>query len=313
MPKTPDRFPGARYEEEIFLESLSGDPTVAGQVRNVGGTFRVVDSGGVFSLRDMGNVTNDAQLKRAAGDFATFTEKTTPDDADLVLIEDSADGGSKKKVQISNISGFGGSVILTSVVLSPWVDNTIAHGLGRPYIGFIPIRPRGVVCNLRAGLTASVTMAQWWNTVPLDTTSYDLGGHWDVVNHQMLAPVSGDYQFSAAIEWNTPPVGTQLRLGVNVAGSRYELHGSHVSATHTYWPVGESLTRLRTTSGSIIKLEGYHEYAGTVGVWPYENVTRLHVALIDDGIRESPTTNPAPQTNILLRVSYTQTVDLMVF
>lgn len=53
----------------------------------------------------LGSVTNDAQLKRAAADFATFTEKTTPVSADLLLIEDSAASGAKKKLQLANLPG----------------------------------------------------------------------------------------------------------------------------------------------------------------------------------------------------------------
>jgi hypothetical protein len=56
----------------------------------------------------LGNVTDDAQLKRAANDFSTFTEKGTPVGADLILIEDSAAAGVKKKVQITNLPGGGG-------------------------------------------------------------------------------------------------------------------------------------------------------------------------------------------------------------
>jgi len=55
------------------------------------------------------NVTDDAQLKRAASDFSTFTEKTTPVAADIVLIEDSADSNNKKKVLMSNMLGGGGT------------------------------------------------------------------------------------------------------------------------------------------------------------------------------------------------------------
>jgi hypothetical protein len=58
----------------------------------------------------LGNVSNDSQLKRAAGDFATFAEKVTPVGADLLLIEDSAASGAKKKVQITNLPGSGGGV-----------------------------------------------------------------------------------------------------------------------------------------------------------------------------------------------------------
>lgn len=44
----------------------------------------------------LNNVTNDAQLKRAAADISTFTEKTTPVSADLLLIEDSAATNAKE-------------------------------------------------------------------------------------------------------------------------------------------------------------------------------------------------------------------------
>jgi len=64
---------------------------------------------GASSQVGLGNVTDDAQLKRAAGDFATFTEKTTPASADLVLIEDSAAAGAKKKIQVGNLPGGGGT------------------------------------------------------------------------------------------------------------------------------------------------------------------------------------------------------------
>jgi len=51
----------------------------------------------------LGNVTNDAQLKRAAGDFNTFTEITNTEDTDILLIEDYSDSYNKKKVQITNL------------------------------------------------------------------------------------------------------------------------------------------------------------------------------------------------------------------
>lgn len=65
-------------------------------VTSVNGQSGVV----VLDKTDIGltNVTNDAQLKRSAGDINTFTEKVTPVDADIVIIEDSEDSFNKKKV-----------------------------------------------------------------------------------------------------------------------------------------------------------------------------------------------------------------------
>ena len=76
-------------------------------VTSVNGQSGVV----VLDKTDIGltNVTDDAQLKRAAGDINTFTEKATPVDADIVLIEDSEDSFNKKKVLLSNMLGGGGA------------------------------------------------------------------------------------------------------------------------------------------------------------------------------------------------------------
>jgi hypothetical protein len=51
----------------------------------------------------LGNVTNDGQLKREAGDFNTFTQKTTAVAGDILLIEDSTSSNSKKKLLMSGI------------------------------------------------------------------------------------------------------------------------------------------------------------------------------------------------------------------
>jgi len=54
--------------------------------------------------RTLKNVTDDAQLKRAAGDiFGTIPEKASPVDNDIVLIEDSAAAHAKKWIKISSL------------------------------------------------------------------------------------------------------------------------------------------------------------------------------------------------------------------
>ena len=68
----------------------------------------------------LGNVTNDAQLKRAAGDINSFAEKTSPAAADMLLLEDSAASYAKKKVRIGNLpSGGGGSTTFTGLSDTP--------------------------------------------------------------------------------------------------------------------------------------------------------------------------------------------------
>ena len=53
----------------------------------------------------LGNVSNDAQLKRSAGDINSFTQKSNPVADDIILIEDSADNFNKKKVPVASLSG----------------------------------------------------------------------------------------------------------------------------------------------------------------------------------------------------------------
>jgi len=52
------------------------------------------------------NVTNDAQLKRSAGDFASFSSKATPVANDILLIEDSANANAKGKITLDSVRQF---------------------------------------------------------------------------------------------------------------------------------------------------------------------------------------------------------------
>jgi hypothetical protein len=81
----------------------------------------------------LSNVTNDAQLKRGAGDFASFTSKVTPIGGDVILLEDSADSTNKKYSTISSIS----HTILNdigsnahSVIDTHLGDSTIHYSIG---------------------------------------------------------------------------------------------------------------------------------------------------------------------------------------
>lgn len=62
MTKTPDRFPGSLVEEEIILGDQTEDPSDAGAVRYVSGSFRAKDESGVFNLRSGSGLT-EAQHK----------------------------------------------------------------------------------------------------------------------------------------------------------------------------------------------------------------------------------------------------------
>nr|QNO41547.1 hypothetical protein MPGNBCFJ_00011 [Methanosarcinales archaeon ANME-2c ERB4]QNO42061.1 hypothetical protein NIICAKKE_00011 [Methanosarcinales archaeon ANME-2c ERB4]QNO42292.1 hypothetical protein OEDCDHIP_00009 [Methanosarcinales archaeon ANME-2c ERB4]QNO42451.1 hypothetical protein LBOOMNCC_00004 [Methanosarcinales archaeon ANME-2c ERB4]QNO42681.1 hypothetical protein GKPKHNMI_00003 [Methanosarcinales archaeon ANME-2c ERB4] len=61
------------------------------------------------------SVRYDQVMRRAAGDINSFAEKTTPVNADMVIIEDSAASYAKKKVQVGNLPGGGGSTTWTGL------------------------------------------------------------------------------------------------------------------------------------------------------------------------------------------------------
>lgn len=88
-----------RWSGSTYVEISPSD------VNSVNGQTGIV----VLDNTDIGldNVTNDAQLKRADGDFNTFTEKTEPVDDDIVLIEDSESSFTKKTVKLANLLGSG--------------------------------------------------------------------------------------------------------------------------------------------------------------------------------------------------------------
>ena len=69
-----------------------------------GGTTNYLRADGTWAAPP-GGTDADAIHDNVAGEIAAITEKTSPVDADLILIEDSEDSNNKKRVQISNLPG----------------------------------------------------------------------------------------------------------------------------------------------------------------------------------------------------------------
>jgi ribosomal protein L21E len=88
---------------KITLSSLS---TFAPVQSVFGRTGAVVAQSGDYTASQvgLGNVTNNAQLTRAASDFSSFAVKSVPVGADVVLIEDSAAAGAKKAITVGSIT-----------------------------------------------------------------------------------------------------------------------------------------------------------------------------------------------------------------
>lgn len=86
------------------------------------------------------NVTDDAQLKRSANDFSSFTEKTSLAADDVFIIEDSAAAGVKKYVKKSNLgaSGSGGGSI--NLITNGDAENAVSS-IFTPYADAAGTRP----------------------------------------------------------------------------------------------------------------------------------------------------------------------------
>lgn len=63
-----------------------------------------------------GSTDNDAIHDNVSAEISAITEKVTPVNADLILIEDSADGNSKKRVQAGNLPAASGESTKTSLL-----------------------------------------------------------------------------------------------------------------------------------------------------------------------------------------------------
>jgi len=120
-------LPSGGADAEALVKRSSSDGDVAWEpvVNEFNGRTGSVDpQAGDYNaaMVGLGNVTNDAQLKRDANDFAAFPLKGTPDSSDLVLLEDSAAGGAKKYTTVGALGGGGGTAVvgaLTSIYLAP--------------------------------------------------------------------------------------------------------------------------------------------------------------------------------------------------
>ena len=105
LPETPASGTSLTVEEQ------DGTPTVADviKIKVTNGTL-TDDGSGVVSI-DFGSAATDGAAihDNEANEISAITEKTTPADDDLLIIEDSAASYAKKSVKISNLPSGGGT------------------------------------------------------------------------------------------------------------------------------------------------------------------------------------------------------------
>ena len=160
---------------DTMLDSGGGNQITAAETRahiddTAGNPHHIVKT-------DVGlsNVTDDAQLKRSGNDYSVISEKNTPHDDDLILIEDSENAYVKKKVKKSNIGGGGTPTWTISVTKTVYISG-VGGNDGNDGSEYTPVKKLSYAfANLKAGsgITKFVLIDTITETIHLDLSSYD--------------------------------------------------------------------------------------------------------------------------------------------
>lgn len=157
------------------------------------------------------NVTDDAQLKRSANDISTFIEKTTPVSADLILIEDSADTGAKKKVQVGNLP-----------------DSELSDDATPQLSGDLDLNQKSI--SLSTALGTDLTAVGLIDSVTVDTNATGIGA-------ALYMAADGNYDEADADAAATMPV-TALALETGIGTKKILLQGYIRKDAWTWTPGG---------------------------------------------------------------------------
>lgn len=106
----------------------------------------------------------DAIHDNVAGEIAAVAEKTTPVNADVILIEDSAASNVKKKVQIGNLPGGGGGAAAWTTYTPTWTGAVTNPAIGNGTItGAYRINGKNLEfrINLTMGSTTTYGSGNW--------------------------------------------------------------------------------------------------------------------------------------------------------
>jgi len=153
-----------------------------------------------MAITTSGGVGSDADAihDNVAGEINGITEKATPVDADLILIEDSADSNNKKKVQVGNLPGGGASDIGARVYHD--ADQSTATGTQ----------------------TALAFNSERWDTDGIHDTVTN--------NSRLTCKTAGKYVISLTVVFEASAAGNYRRLYFKVDNTTY-------IATATIFPV----------------------------------------------------------------------------
>lgn len=125
MPTTPDRFPGDREEDQLTLSEDTVDPTEAGALRYVSGSFRFRDGAGVFDPRAGSGITENGhrllnQLTHWVVESGYIRRTKVSGKTSTVIAY--SDAGLTKKIREMEITSRTGAGKVNAIVLKQYDD-----------------------------------------------------------------------------------------------------------------------------------------------------------------------------------------------
>lgn len=144
-----------------------------------------------------------------AGEIAAVAEKVAPVDADLVLIEDSAATNAKKRVQIGNLPGGGGGVVIPQ-----WIE-------------YLAARQAGETASADDDFFDDASLDAAWTTLTV-SGGQTITELYDILSVKITSGIAAS-QVNAILREVSPSFGdtieTRLRPLVTASGSEFAFGG----------------------------------------------------------------------------------------
>lgn len=176
-------------------------------------------------------IVTPSPLIRGAGDFASFTAKTTPIGADILLIEDSADSNNKKKILLSDFPGAKIKEVFFEVetASTAYKTNFRVRAVGTSgnfsfnfkvpfdFVSLIEITAQMFVESGAVGTGKNIDLSSNYCAIG---EVYSTHGQSDTVSTYNLGSVAdGLAEISLASVFNSPGIGAGDICGVNITHS----------------------------------------------------------------------------------------------
>jgi hypothetical protein len=211
---------------------------------------------GKINFETRPEVNSNKILSEAAGEINLITSKTTPANADLILIEDSAASNAKKKVTVSSIKGVSIRDEGTPLAGTPhntlnFVGSTIAAADAGSGIANITVTP---IFGSQYNIVENAAEASTTSTSP--------------VTRLTLSPTglpSGTYRVGWFFNWSFSSTGADFRARITVNGTEYAYMSQEPkdAGTDQNHPASGFFPVVITTGSATILLQYWVESGGT--------------------------------------------------